>query len=331
MTDPLTAAVIGLGKAGSRFDEEPGRQAPWSHTGAYLYLADRFRIIGAADPDPANAERYRARCPDVPVYPDAATMLGAIRPDVVSICTPASRHRADLEAALACPSVKAVWCEKPLATSLGDAEAMVKAAAVRGVPLVVTYNRRWLPLWRRVRELIHNGTIGDLVCLRIAAPNRLYSIGSHALDLMRYLVGDPQSITSMALPQLTETNEPAVAAMFGFPSGAYGILQVTGFRAQLVIEAEAIGRLGRISVREDSSRLTIERFARHPEYEGYQRLMAAGEGRYASLAQVSVFVEAAAELAVLARDPTAPCSSDGQSALGTQRLIEGVAITAGHG
>ena len=59
--------------------------------------------------------------------------------------------------------------------------------------------------------------------------------------------------------------------------------------------------------------------------------MAAGEGRYASLAQVSVFVEAAAELATLARDPKAPCSSDGESALATQRLIEGVAITAGHG
>jgi len=331
MTEMLTAGVIGLGKAGSRFDEEPGRVAPWSHTGAYLALSDRFRIVGAADPDPANAERYRQRCPDVAVHPDADSLLAEIKPDVVSICTPAGRHRADLEAALACPSVKAVWCEKPLATSFGDAQAMVTAAQRRGVPMVVTYNRRWLPLWRRVRELIHNGTIGDLVCLRIAAPNRLYSIGSHALDLMRFLVGDPQAITSLALPRFEETGEPAVAAMFTYPSGAYGILQVTGFRAQLVIEAEAIGRRGRLTVREDSSRLTIERFGKHPEYEGYERLEAAGEGRYASLAQVSVFVAAAAELAELARDPKAPCSSDGASALATQALIQAVAATAGYG
>jgi predicted dehydrogenase len=330
MTDMLSAVVIGLGKAGSRFDEEPGRTAPWSHTGAYLALADRYRIIGAADPDPGNAERYRQRCPEVPIQPNAEALLAKVKPDVVSICTPAGRHRADLEAALACPSVKAVWCEKPLATSFADAQAMVAAATERGVPLVVTYNRRWLPLWRRMRELIHNGTIGDLVCLRIAAPNRLYSIGSHALDLMRFLVGDPHSITALALPQFVETGEPAVAAMFTFPSGAYGILQVTGFRAQLVIEAEAIGRRGRLTVREDSSRLTIERFGAHPEYEGYQRLVAAGEGRFASLAQVSVFVAAAAELAVLARDPNAPCTSDGASALETQQLIQAVAATAGY-
>jgi predicted dehydrogenase len=331
MTDILTAAVVGLGKAGSRFDEEPGRTVPWSHAGAYLALADRFRIVGAADPDAANAERFRARCPDVPVHPDAEALLAAVSPDVVSICTPAGRHRADLEAALASPSVKAVWCEKPLATSFADAEAMVKAAAARNVPLLVTYNRRWLPLWQRVRELIGNGTIGDLVCLRIAAPNRLYSIGSHALDLLRFLAGDPRTITSLGLPQFAESGEPCAAALFGLPSGAYAILQVTGFRAQLVIEAEAIGRKGRITVREDSSRLTIERFGRHPEYEGYQRLAAAGEGRYASLAQVSVFVAAARELAAAARDPSTALTSDGASALATQQLIQSVALTAGYG
>jgi predicted dehydrogenase len=331
MTDMLTAAVIGLGKAGSRFDEEPGRTAPWSHTGAYLALADRFRIIAAADPDAGNGERYRQRCPDVPLYPSAEAMLAEVRPDVVSICTPAGRHRADLETVLACPSVKAVWCEKPLATSYADAEAMVSAVRRRGIPMLVTYNRRWLPMWRRMRELMHNGTIGDLVCLRVAAPSRLYSIGSHALDLIRFLIGDPQTITSLALPQLQETGEPAAAAMFAFPSGAYGILQVTGFRAQLVIEAEAIGRRGRLTVREDSSRLTIERFGKHPEYEGYERLMAAGEGRFVSLAQISVFVAAAAELAGLVHDPRAPCTSDGESALATQALIQGVAATAGYG
>ena len=266
----------------------------------------------------------------MPVHPDATSLLATVKPDVVSICTPASRHRADLEAALACPSVKAVWCEKPLSTSYADAEAMVNAAAARGVPLLVTYNRRWLPLWRRVRELIELGAIGDLVCLRVAAPNRIYSIGSQALDLMRYLAGEPRRIAALSLPQLVETNEPAAAALFDFPSGAYGILQVTGFRAQLVIEAEVIGRKGRLSIREDSSRLTIERFGKHPEYEGYQRLSAAGEGRYASMAQVSVFVEAAAELAMLSRDPKAPCTSDGASALKTQKLIDSVVAAAGH-
>ena len=66
----------------------------------------------------------------------------------------------------------------------------------------------------------------------------------------------------------------------------------------------------------------------------------AGEGVPASrivfyllvtLAKVSVFVAAAEELAVLARNPKAPCTSDGASALATQRLIESVAITAGYG
>lgn len=331
MADLLAAAVIGLGKAGSRFDEEPGRLAPWSHTGAYLHLADRFRIVGAADPDPGNAERYRARCPGVPIFPSAAAMLAETRPDVVSICTPATHHRADLETALACPSVKAVWCEKPLATSLGDAEAMVGAATARGVPMVVTYNRRWLPLWNKTRELLRSGAIGDLVCIRVAVPNRIHSKGSHAIDLVRYLAGDPVSVVAQNLPQLVEAGEPAAAALFGFASGAYGILQITGFKAQLVDECELIGSKGRLFVREDSSRLIIERFDKHPEYEGYQRLVAAGEGRFSSLAQFSAFAAAAAELAELARSPRMGGTSDGDSALRTQHLIERVLAASRNG
>jgi predicted dehydrogenase len=325
MTTTLTAAIIGLGKAGSRFDEEPGRLAPWSHAGAYLALPDQFRIVGAADPDPGNAERFRQRCPEVPVFPDAAAMFRSVQPDVVSICTPAGRHRADVEAALTVPSLKAVWCEKPLATSLADAETMVAAVAARRLPMLVTYNRRWLPIYRKVRQLIGEGAIGDLVCLRVASTNRLFSIGSHALDLIRFLAGEPVSVMAHPLPQLRQTDEPAAAAMFGFASGAYGIHQITGFREQLVIEAEAIGRKGRLTVREDTSKLTIEKFARHPDYENYQQLKPAGEGRYPTAAQVSVFVEAAKEIATLARDPSSPCTSDGASALATQRLIELIA------
>jgi predicted dehydrogenase len=318
MTTSLTAAIIGLG-------EEPGRLAPWSHAGAYLALPESFRIVGAADPDPGNAERFRQRCPEVPVFADAVTMFRSVQPDVVSICTPAGRHRADVEAALGVPTLKAVWCEKPLSTALADAEALVAAVAARGLPMLVTYNRRWQPLWRKVRELIAEGALGDLVCLRVVTPNRLFSIGSHALDLVRFLAGDPTSVVAHPLPRLRQTDEPAAAALFGFASGAYAIHQITGFREQLVIEAEAIGSKGRLTVREDAGKLTLECFARHPQYENYQQLMAAGEGRYPTAAQVSSFVEAAKELAALARDPSVPCTSDGASALATQRLIDQVA------
>lgn len=331
MTEILTAAIVGLGKAGSRFDEEPGRSVPWSHAGAYLHLADRFRIVAGADPMAENAARFQKRCPDAQVFPDIAAMLAETKPDVVSICTPAGRHRADLEVALACPSVKAVWCEKPLSTELAEAEAMVALAAARKIPVVVTYNRRWLPLWRKVKELLDGGEIGDLVCLRIAGPNRIYSLSSHLIDLMRYLAGDPATVLAQDLPQLVETGEPSAAAIFTYESGAYGILQVTGFRAQLVIEGELIGRKGRLLVREDPSKLTIERFVAHPEFDHYEHLVAAGEGRYASLSTMSVFVEAAMEVAQLVADPSAPCSSDIASALGTQRLIDRIVSASRHG
>ena len=57
MAQPLRAAVVGLGRVGSRFDEEAGRDVVWSHVGAYLSAPDAFTLAAAVEP----SSRSRAR------------------------------------------------------------------------------------------------------------------------------------------------------------------------------------------------------------------------------------------------------------------------------
>ena len=59
-------------------------------------------------------------------------MFSTVAPEIVSICTPPESHRELVDAALASSSVRAIWCEKPLSTSLDEAEAMVAACRERG-------------------------------------------------------------------------------------------------------------------------------------------------------------------------------------------------------
>src|SRR5689334_1892585 len=89
----LRAVVIGLGQVGSRFDEEPGRKAVWSHVGAYLHVAERFELCGATDMAPASVAAFRSRCPDVPVCATIEELM-RLRPQVASVCTPAESHGA---------------------------------------------------------------------------------------------------------------------------------------------------------------------------------------------------------------------------------------------
>jgi myo-inositol 2-dehydrogenase/D-chiro-inositol 1-dehydrogenase len=84
--------------------------------------------------------------------------------DAVVIAAPARVH-ADLVAAAA-GAGKAVFCEKPMAVTLADADRAIDAARAAGVVLQVGFNRRFAPDWRAARELLDTGRLGTPRLLR---------------------------------------------------------------------------------------------------------------------------------------------------------------------
>ncbi|GEM_PF-1653562 len=316
----LRATVIGLGQVGSRFDEETGRKVIWSHVGAYLALAARVALAGAVEIDPTNAAAFRVRCPDVPIHTDIGRMIAECRPQIASICTPAENHAEVLFRLLECEELRLIWCEKPLSSRLDEAQRMVEACRARGVKLMVSYNRHWLPVWRTAQTRISGGAVGALRSVRVAFPNRLFSVGSHAIDLALVLGGPVETVLPMRLPGLEETGEPAVAALLRYVSGAAGIIQVTGLSRQLMVEAEAIGDIGRLYAREDHGTVTIECFEPSQAYAGYRQL-GAPRVEQTNDTTFSAFV-AMAENAVstITRDAALAC--DGAHALEVQRVLE---------
>jgi len=186
----LRAGIVGLGQVAWRFDEEFGRTTVWTHIGAYC-AAGYDQIVGF-DPDLDARTAFKARYPDALVVESMREFLNQ-SVDVVSICTPNDTHACTLETVLAA-TPKAIWCEKPLETDLARGREMVENCARHSVPLVVSHVRRWSPAWRRFKMRLDAGDVGTLRSLRVAMPNRLWSIGSHAVDL---LLGWPvQSRTS---------------------------------------------------------------------------------------------------------------------------------------
>lgn len=116
----LSAAVIGLGQAGSSFDEEP-RPVTWSHAGAYLAVADRYQLAGGAGINKDNRNRFAARCPHAAVFAHGAEMVAEVKPDVVSVCTPPAGRADVVEGLLAAHRPKGLICEKPLHSFFANA------------------------------------------------------------------------------------------------------------------------------------------------------------------------------------------------------------------
>lgn len=319
----LKAAVIGLGKAGSRFDEE-GRPAVWSHVGAYLASRDLYDLVGGADVYAESRAKFLARCPDLPCFDSAEDLISSLCPDVVSIATPIGiRSKVFHEVLEGNPPPRVIICEKPLASEPKVRLELVQMCAAKGVVLMVHYNRRYASIYQRMRRTIAGGDLGDLTSITVRMANRLWSIGSHAFDLLFYLSGEePCQWSALEIPALSEKGEPAIDFVSYFPSGVAGRVLMHGPSCILLFEVDVIGTKGRLTASENGGRLDYSPFVSSSQYLGY---VASGppERLYSTAPDESTFVaivREAGDVLVAGKDPT--CS--GQMALQSEAMLDQV-------
>jgi myo-inositol 2-dehydrogenase / D-chiro-inositol 1-dehydrogenase len=146
--DEIGVALVGAGRMGAFHGGSLARRIPGA------------RLVAVADPAPGSAERLGADR----AYTDPAEAFADPAVDAVVIAAPARFH-ADLVVAAA-RAGKAVFCEKPMALSLPDADRAIDAARAAGVLLQVGFNRRFAPDWQAGRALLDDGRLGTPRVLR---------------------------------------------------------------------------------------------------------------------------------------------------------------------
>jgi predicted dehydrogenase len=174
--EPLRTVLVGC-RGIARFHLRP------------LSELDGFRVVALADLEEERAAETAEAFGVERVYADYGAMLERERPDVAVITTPSALHSPmTLQAVEA--GVRGVYCEKPMAVSLGEGRAMVRACREAGVALAVNHQRRLLPAFVRMRELIAGGAVGRLQLLRGYCAGDALSDATHLVDLVRHLNGD---------------------------------------------------------------------------------------------------------------------------------------------
>lgn len=164
-----------------------------------------FELRAVADPSEAVRVEIAGRH-DVTAYPDFEAMLEHASIDLVCIATPTILHASQATAAL--EAGKHVLLEKPMATSLGDAQAIIAAARRAGRVLLVGHSHSYDAPIARMRQLIEGGTLGaprmaNTWCFtdwvyRPRRPEELevakgggvtFRQGAHQFDILRFLCG----------------------------------------------------------------------------------------------------------------------------------------------
>jgi len=141
-------------------------------------------------------------------------------PEVTAVYVATEHHRHVDDVLAAAQAGKHILCEKPMANSVADCRRMIEACRANGVALQVAYYRRYYPKLIRMRELLAAGAIGAPVSAQIHCTQRLeqdritpgnwrlqkdlsgggalVDTGSHRLDLLCWLLGEPEQVAALA-------------------------------------------------------------------------------------------------------------------------------------
>ena len=265
MLTPVRVGVIGLGNIGTAHCE-------------LLRSNDISGAVLAAVSSPSvNAERAAQYA--VPYFSDFRELLGSGLIDAVLIATPTYTHTQI--ASLACAAGLHVLVEKPLAMSIGQADALVGAARP-DKKFAVMLNQRFHPHYQEIKKLLEANTIGPIT--RFAwtmtawyRPDVYYQVSPwrgtwpgegggllinqciHNLDISQWLFGLPNTISAIAgFGKFHNIEvEDEVTATLRYPSGATGVMIASSGEAPGINQLDIVGDLGML--RFDGATLTLWR------------------------------------------------------------------------
>lgn len=208
---------------------------------------DNVEVVAVADADAAGRAAAQKRLAARNAYADYREMLQKERPQIVSVAARFLDEHRDM--VVACAEAGAsVFLEKPMCRDLAEADQMIAACERHHVKLAIAHQTRYSPRLQRVKEMLAQGTVGEILEMRgrgkedaRVGGQDLMVLGTHILDLMRFIAGDARwcnarvgvrekervrAITKADIREGGEGMGPIagdhITAAFGFDNGVIG-------------------------------------------------------------------------------------------------------------
>jgi predicted dehydrogenase len=204
------------------------------------YAEAGFPVVAIASRTPARAAEVARRWNIPRVHDTPHALIADPGVEILDIAFPPAQQPALIRAALAQPHIRAILAQKPLAMDAQEAARLVSEARAANKILSVNQNMRFDQSMRVLRQILDRGALGEPVLATIemrAVPHwqpflrgydrlTILNMGIHHLDILRFLLGDPVAITTVARPdprtEFAHTDGITVSTL-RFPSGALAV------------------------------------------------------------------------------------------------------------
>lgn len=314
-----------------------------AHGFAYARCPE-FDLVAICDIQPDAFARFYERAGirvgTVKEYTDYRAMLEREGLDVVSVATPDDFHT-DAVCAASDAGVKAILCEKPLASSLADADRIIATVERNGTKMSVDHTRSWYPAFQAVRKAVRAGAIGPLTRVVAHMGGRramLFRNGTHILDAMSYFAeASPAWVLAVHERGFEDYGteyrgqggqdpmlDPGSTLIIEYSNGVRGILNAAK-HTPAIVEVDLLGPGGRYVLTQDGGSAW-----RTDAPEGPPREVAVPWTTAAAADLGENLIPAVRELARMVRDD-APSSSPPQRARDVMEIMFGALRSQAEG
>lgn len=261
MNSTYKVGIIGCGRIAGLLEDDPLRGKPCTHAGAFDAVKET-KITTACDINKKRLKQFGQRWNVQSLYTDYRRMLEKEDIDIVSVAAwTRFHHKMVVDAAES--GIRGIYCEKPMALTLDQAEEMIRVCNKNNVVLTINHERRWDPYYLKVKELVEKGEIGEL---RTIVGNALswecekskvesfgggpmFHDGTHLTDLLRLFADEPEWVTAYEeRPNGVKYIENTVFGFIRFLKGTRAFIEGGGRRNYFNFELDLQGTEGRIII-----------------------------------------------------------------------------------
>ena len=208
------SAIVGCGKIGSEFDPG-GTYKITTHARAYKNI-ENTNLVALCDSNEEKLKTAGKKWQVSRLYKDYRGMLDNEDIDILSVCTWNSTHYEILKYASQ-SNVKAVFCEKPIATTLEEADDMINLCKQYNITLMIDHQRRFDPFHNKIKNFIKQGSLGELQQTTFYYSSGIANFGGHMFDLLRFFFGEVEFVQSHYKNNLEDPNIIHVGNILNIP------------------------------------------------------------------------------------------------------------------
>ena len=265
----LTAAVIGCGRMGARPSNRlqgaiPAGWLPISHTESII-SSEQLKLIALSDVDRESLSEAGRRFGIEKLYTEYEELLAIEKCDIVSVAT-RTPIKSDIIKKVCASGVKGIYIEKPISNSIQECSSSLELLASNSCLVSYGVNRRFHEVYRKAKEFIQNGDIGELreVVVEFGRSPLLWT-HPHSMDILQFFAGEPDKVRAELFDDSvlrngnTVDSDPVIlSAQIVFKSGVRGtISQGSGFIVRLM------GSSGTMTIHGDGAFIQTSSRAKH--------------------------------------------------------------------